>query len=456
MKTLQPYRVEEPVLTAAEMRRAEAGAIAAGTAEYTLMERAGAAAAAAIAAFTMDRRALILAGPGNNGGDGYVAARILVEKGFDVTVAAMAAPGTEIAKMAAACWTGKTVTLDAIEQSAPVLVDALFGTGLTRGLSDSLVKTLQHLRKTASTVIALDFPSGIASDDGTCLSQTIHADMTIAFGAMKPSHLLLPSRGYCGRVVIADIGLGRIETGLHRIGRPSLSPLAIDTHKYRRGHVLVTGGEMAGAATLAARAAQRAGAGYVTLAGVETVPGSLVVTALDDVQAARVDAIVVGPGLGRSAEARARAETALGLGKPTVLDADIFSLFADDPERLFGKSDVMTPHEGEFVRFFGDLSGSKVDRARAAAERSGNIIVLKGADTVVAEPGGRAAINAHSSPRLATAGSGDVLAGMIAALLARKMPPFEAACAAVWLHGEAALSGREGLIAEDLIDLIRI
>ena len=213
---------------------------------------------------------------------------------------------------------------------------------------------------------------------------------------------------------------------------------------------------MAGAAWLAARAAQRAGAGYVTLASETALPpSSLVVQPLSAIDLDRADAIVLGSGLGRDAAARARAGAVLGAERPMVLDADIFSLFADDPAPVFGLGAVMTPHDGEFARLFGDLPGSKVDRARAAAARSGNVVVLKGPDTVIAAPGGRAVINDHASPRLATAGSGDVLSGMIAAHLARGDAPFEAACAAVWRHGDTALRGRDGLIAEDLVGLIR-
>ena len=431
----------EPVLTAAEMRAAEGRAIAAGTPALTLMERAGEAAPSAIAGYCGPASTLVLAGPGNNGGDGYVAA------------AALAPPATAEARAAAVAWQGPVETL-LTAQPARIVVDALFGTGLARPLSPELQADIRRLADGA-IAIALDLPSGAASDDGTPLSPLLPCEMTVAFGALKPAHLLYPAAAAMGRVVVADIGLGAQSTRLVRNARPAPLPLAVDTHKYRRGHVLVVAGAMAGAAWLAARAAQRAGSGYVTLASEAPVPpSSLVVMALADVDVARVGALVLGPGLGRDAAARGRAEAALALTRPSVLDADLFTLFAEAPERLFGRGDVMTPHEGEFARFFGNLPGNKVERARAAAALSGNIIVLKGPDTVIAAPDGKAAINAHSSPRLATAGSGDVLAGMIAARLAAGEAPFDAACAAVFLHGSAALAGFDAMTAEDLVERI--
>lgn len=445
----------EPFVTAAEMRAAEAAAIAAGTSGFELMCRAGEAAAAGIAAFYGPAPVLVLAGPGNNGGDGYVVANALRQRRWPVEVAALAPPATEAAQQAAALWNAPVIDIADAEPRF-VLVDALFGTGLTRGLEEPLLSQFHTLARASSVTVSLDLPSGAATDDGTALSPLVRADLTVTFGAMKPSHLLHPAAASCGRVVVADIGLGEIETRLFRNGAAPTAVLGADTHKYRRGHVLVVSGAMAGAAWLAACAAQRAGAGYVTLASETTMPpSSLVVQPLGGIDLARADAVVLGSGLGRDAAARTRARRVLGAGRPMVLDADIFSLFADDPASVFGLGAVMTPHDGEFARLFGDLAGSKVDRARAAAARSGNVIVLKGPDTVIAAPDGRATINDHASARLATAGSGDVLSGMIAAHLARGEAPFDAACAAVWRHGDAALRGRDGLIAEDLVGLIR-
>lgn len=450
-----PLLSREPVVTAAEMRAAEAAAIAAGTSGFELMCRAGEAAAAGVAAFYGPAPVLVLVGPGNNGGDGYVLANALRQRRWPVEVAVLTPPATEAAQQAAMLWNAPVIDIADAEPRF-VLVDALFGTGLTRGLEEPLLSQFHTLARASSVVVSLDLPSGTATDNGVALTPLVRADLTVTFGAMKPSHLLHPSAASCGRVVVADIGLGEIETRLFRNGAPSAAKLAADTHKYRRGHVVVVSGAMAGAAWLAACAAQRAGAGYVTFASETALPpSSLVVQALADIDLDRADAIVLGSGLGRDRTARVRAETALGAGKPLVLDADIFSLFADDPAPVFSLGAVMTPHEGEFARMFGDLPGSKVDRACAAAARSGNVIVLKGPDTVIAAPDGRAVINDHASVRLATAGSGDVLSGMIAAHLARGDAPFEAACAAVWRHGDAALRGRDGLIAEDLVGLIR-
>lgn len=445
----------EPILTAAEMRAAEAAAVADGVSERDLMQRAGRAAAEAVTGYCGPAPVLVLAGPGNNGGDGYVVARVLGERGWPVRVAALLPPATDTARAAATDWRGATESIEAA-QPAAILVDALFGTGLRRGLDAALLARFEHLAGQASVRIALDLPSGTATDDGAALSPLVAADLTIAFGALKPAHLLYPAAAAMGRVVTADIGLGPIQPRLWRNAPPATAPTAPAAHKYARGHVLVVSGDMPGAAWLAARAAQRAGAGYVTLAaeGDGLPPSSLVIRRLGDVEAARVDALVIGLGLGRSDAARQRADAVLALRKPSVLDADLFTLFAGDAQTLFDRNDVMTPHDGEFAGFFGDLPGSKVDRARAAAARSGNVIVLKGPDTVIAAPDGRAVINDHASPRLATAGSGDVLAGMIAALLAKRMPPFDAACAGVWRHGDAARRGRDGLIAEDLIGLM--
>lgn len=450
-----PLLPREPVVTAAQMRAAETAAIAAGISGFELMCRAGEAAAAGIAAFYGPAPVLVLAGPGNNGGDGYVVANALRQRRWPVEVAALAAPATEAARQAALLWNAPVMDI-ADAESRFVLVDALFGTGLTRGLEEPILTKLHELAHASSVIVALDLPSGAATDNGAVLSPLAPADLTVTFGAMKPSHLLHPASASCGRVVVADIGLGEIGTLLFRNGAPHAAALSPYTHKYLRGHVIVVSGAMAGAAWLAARAAQRAGAGYVTLASETALPpSSLVVQPLSDIELGRADAIVLGSGLGRDAAARARAEVVLGAGKPLVLDADIFSLFANDPAPVFGLGAVMTPHEGEFVRLFGDLPGSKVDRARIAAARSGNVIVLKGSDTVIAAPDGHAVINDHASARLATAGSGDVLSGMIAAHLARGDAPFEAACAAVWRHGDAALRGRDGLMAEDLVGLIR-
>jgi hydroxyethylthiazole kinase-like uncharacterized protein yjeF len=455
------------ILTAAEMRSLEAACVANGTSELELMERAGDAAARAIATFSAPAPVLVLCGPGNNGGDGYVIARRLTEMGWPVRLAALAPPTAATAREAAARWSGPVEPLGDETAPAAVLVDALFGIGLTRGVGDAATRAVQRLATAARTRVAIDLPSGVATDDGALLSKPVTADLCVTFGAPKPAHFLYPAAAHAGRLVVADIGLDPAASNLSVVTPPSLAPGDPTAHKYQRGHVLVVGGpaNATGAARLAAMGARRAGAGYVTLlspmaalaanaahlTGIvlrEADSPAAIARALDD----RADAVVIGPALG-TIGGRDKVLAVLGTRKPVVLDADVFTLFAGDAAALAGAiagPAVLTPHEGEFVRLFGELPGSKIDRARAAAERAGAVVLLKGPDTVVAAPDGRTAINAHTSPALATAGTGDVLAGIIAAMLARGLDPLEAACAATWLHGDAARRAGPGLVAEDL------
>ncbi|QPQ56236.1 NAD(P)H-hydrate dehydratase [Allosphingosinicella flava] len=475
-------RSADPILTAAEMRAAEEAAVAADTPARALMERAGQAAAAAIRAFAGPLPALILCGPGNNGGDGYVIARRLAEAGVDVRIAVTGDPVSQIARDARAAWSGSVEPIEAAE-SAPLLIDALFGTGLSRPLDAALSGALLRLAGEARVKAAVDLPSGVASDDGAILSPVPDFDMTVTFGALKPSHLLQPAARHVGRIVLADIGIAA-RSNLSRIGRPLLSAPGPDEHKYDRGYVSVVGGEMPGAAALCASAAMRAGAGYVRLiadAFVPDVPQAVVQSPLcsgagrspaapkgetglrpapehnDDVAALladpRVNALLAGPGLGRSGRSRSLLHQAIEARHPLILDADALNLVGEDWGLFSDSSElpILTPHGGEFARLFGTLAGSKVEQARAAAVRANAVILLKGADTVVAGPDGRAAISAAAPAWLATAGTGDVLAGIVAAMRARGMPPFEAACAAVWLHGRAAELAGPFLIADDLI-----
>lgn len=438
-----------PILTAAEMRAAEAAAIAAGTSVETLMERAGLAAAEAIHRFAGPLPALILCGPGNNGGDGYVVARELRRRGREVRIAVFADPTTPAAASARESWGAKIESLETAGP-APLLVDALFGTGLARPLSEEIVHHLSRLADAAKARAAIDLPSGAASDDGALLSRVPDFDLTITFQTLKPSHLLQPAARHMGRIVVADIGIAA-ASHLSEIARPSIRAPGPDDHKYRRGYVGVLAGDMPGAAALAASAAARSGAGYVRLFADRFVSGLPAAIVQNPGHAfapdPRIGALVVGPGLGRGETARGLFDKALGAGLPLVLDADALAfLKAGVPDGA-----VLTPHEGEFVRLFGDLPGSKVDRARAAAERSGAVILYKGPDTVVAAPDGRAAIAPPAPAWLATAGTGDVLAGVVATLRAAGMPPFEAACGAAWLHGRAAELARPFLIADDLL-----
>ena len=440
------------ILTAAEMRAAEAAAIEAGTAASELMERAGGQAAEAIWRHAGARPTLVLCGPGNNGGDGYVVARVLAERGVDVRVAALTPPRAEDAIAARARWPGRVSSFEGAEPAA-ILVDALFGTGLARPLDPGVAGRLAALAAAATVRVAIDLPSGAETDAGILLSPVPDFDLTVTFGALKPSHLLQPAARHMGRIVVADIGVD-VRGKLHRIAAPRLAPPGPDDHKYRRGYVAVLGGEMPGAAALAASAATRAGAGYVRLLApspVSGVPHAVVQggASLDD---DRIGAVVIGPGLGRTAAAAERFDAALAHGHRLVLDADALWLLAErlDGLRFQTHRAILTPHEGEFDRVFGSLPDSKVERVRAAARASGAVILLKGADTVVASPGGRAAIAPPAPAWLATAGTGDVLAGIVAAMRARGMDAFAAACAGAWLHGRAAERAGPGMIADDL------
>jgi hydroxyethylthiazole kinase-like uncharacterized protein yjeF len=442
-----------PILTAAEIRAAEQKAIDAGTSVDALMERAGAAVAEAVWRVAGHSEILVACGPGNNGGDGYVAARLLRDRGVKVRVAALVPAKAEAARNAASAWDGPIEPLGETKR-APVLVDALFGTGLARPLEAATAEALARLCAGAHRRIAVDVPSGVATDDGALLGDVPRFDLTVALGALKPSHLLLPAAALCGQITVADIGLGAVEARTHRIARPRLSPPAHDANKYRRGKLLVLAGEMPGASLLAALAGQRAGAGYVELLGAagDAPPHALVRRAWSEsaFEDPRVGAIVAGPGLGSGRAARARLDAALGSGRPLLLDADALTLIGRTRhDRLAGH--VLTPHWGEFLRLFGDSGADRLTQARAAATSSGAIVLLKGADSIVAHPDGRAAILPLGPSWLASAGTGDVLAGIIGALLAQGLEPFEAAQTGLWLHAEAGRRAGPMLIADDLI-----
>jgi len=441
------------ILTAAEMRAAEEAAIAAGTPVEELMERAGIAAAEAIWRYAGPLPALVLCGPGNNGGDGYVIARELGARGMEVRVAALAEPKTQAAGRAAAAWNGPVGRLDEAKP-ASLLIDALFGTGLGRPLEAGAARRLLDLAGGARVRVAIDLPSGAATDDGQILSPVPDFDLTITFQTLKPSHLLQPAARHMGRIVVAGIGIPA-ASGLTEIAPPDLVPPGPDDHKYRRGYVAVFAGEMPGASALAAAAALKAGAGYVRLIGppVGGIPHA-VVQGPGEAEAvladSRIGAVALGPGLGKGAKAERLLDVALASGRPLVLDADALTLLAARARGLPAGT-ILTPHEGEFARLFPALSGSKVERARAAARESKAVIVLKGADTLVAEPGGRAAIAPPAPAWLATAGTGDVLTGIVAARLSASGDPWRAACEAVWLHGRAAERAGPGLVADDLV-----
>lgn len=483
------------LLTPAEMAEADRLAIAARPHDgYGLMRNAGAAVAAEVLRrFPGAAGVDVLCGPGNNGGDGYVVARLLREAGIAVRVFAQGAPrdGSDAALAAGECPVA-VEPLEAFEPAANTLVvDALYGAGLARPLDGPALAAARRCRDAGAPVVAIDLPSGVSGDSSMTWERSFEAALTVTFFRRKPGHLLEPGRTACGETIVADIGIPtsvldeiapRTFANLPGLWREAFPRPARAQHKYSRGHAAVFSGgpTSTGAARLAALAAARIGAGAVTVLS----PGNALaanaahltsimlkrVEEADDLEAVMAghapDALVLGPGYGLERPVRERVLALLGRMEhgALVLDADGITAFRDAPERLFDASKksaaalVLTPHEGEFARLFPDLAEagerSRLDRAREAAERAGAVVVLKGPDTVIAAPDGRAAINQNGSPWLATAGSGDVLAGLIAGLAAQKMPAFEAACAAVWIHAEAATRFGPGLIAEDLPGLM--
>lgn len=430
------------------MRAAEQRAIAAGTSVEALMERAGAALAEAAYCHAGKMPALILCGPGNNGGDGYVAARHLADRGVEVRIAAISEPKSEAAKWARGQWRGEVEALNSSTGPSLLLIDALFGTGLREGLEDALQKQFYRLAADSQMRIACDVPSGVDSDSGVELSSVPGFEMTVTFGALKPAHRLMPSMGKCGRVVLADIGI-EASPEWHELGQPVLPALDPGGHKYSRGLVHALAGKMPGAIALSAKAAAYSGAGYVrvsTSRSIDGLPSAIVQTDTAEINDGRIGCLIVGPGMGDIPRVLTLALTSHA---PKVIDADAITHLGE-PERLRGQDAIITPHQGEFERLFGKLEGSKADRALEAAKRSGAVIVYKGPDTLVASPDGRLGFAPPAPAWLASAGTGDVLAGMIAAMRARGLEAFEAASAAVWLHGRAAEIAGAQMIADDL------
>jgi len=474
----------QALLSVNEMYRADAAAAAAGVPSLSLMEAAGRAVAAAIRRRFRPRPVTVLCGPGNNGGDGFVVARLLQAEGWPVRLGLLGDRDRLRGDAAAnaARWQGAVRPLDdpALLCREPLVVDALFGAGLARALDGAAAAVLQETLRRGLDVVAVDVPSGVHGDTGAVLCTAPRCRLTVTFFRAKPGHLLLPGKALCGEVVVADIGIP--EHVLDAIAPATFVDVpalwvqglprpGAEGNKFGRGHALVSAGAvMTGAARLAAQAARRIGAGLVTVAAhpdslavvAGGSPGTIVAPVADDeayaalLADARLNAMLVGPGAGVHPGTRRRVLAALGTGRACVLDADALTVFRDDPAELFtaiAGPCVLTPHEGEFARLFRD-DGDKLSRARRAAAQSGAVVLLKGADTVIAAPDGRAAINTGAPPELATAGSGDVLAGMVLGLLAQGMPAFEAACAAAWLHGACAEPAPAGLIAEDLAEAL--
>jgi hydroxyethylthiazole kinase-like uncharacterized protein yjeF len=461
----------QPILTTSDMRWAEECAIEAGSSVETLMENAGAALAEAVRRLAAGAPVLVICGRGNNGGDGYVAARVMKANGVDVRIAASGDPRAEASTAARAAWGGPIDTLDDAK-SAAIVVDGLFGTGLTRAIEPAIGDLLSKLVGEARLSIAIDLPSGLDADSGEVLADSLsHIDLTLALGAVKPVHVLADSAGICGTVRVLDIGIW-IPTDGDRwvINRPSLSAPSSGSTKYNRGMVAIIGGAMPGAAALAAEAALRAGAGYALLLADKApamMPHAVVCRgwspeALND---KRIGAIVVGPGLGRDDVARARLDAALATDKPVVVDGDALHLLEGRTFADRGAATILTPHGGEFSAMYGEWSGSKLDVTRDAADRFGAVVVFKGADTVIADTNGRVSVAPNGPAWLSTAGTGDVLAGTIGAMATSAgvghtwfgFPPRtfgdgERARVddAVWLHAEAARRLGGAFIADDL------
>ena len=439
---------------------ADRSAIAAGTPGILLMENAGRAVVRAIRRRFRRCRVVVLCGPGNNGGDGYVIARLLDQAGWPVRLAALGPPVTEDARAAALRWRGKVhQATPAVLEGAGLVVDALFGAGLARAIEGVAAALIAAIR---APVVAVDLPSGVCGLTGAVLGTAPRATLTVTFFRLKPGHLLLPGRALCGEIACAEIGIPaplldqlRPDIRLNGPGGFALPPLAADAHKWSRGSVTILAGPMPGAARLAAAAARRAGAGHVSVVAPDPAPfaaeAGLVLIPPAGLQAAMAEprrrVWLVGPGGGAGAPDALAALR--GAGRCVVADADALRSAAD----LAGVA-LVTPHEGEFTRAFGPIGADRIAAVRAAAARIGAVVLLKGPTTVIAAPDGQVALNANAPPWLATAGSGDVLAGVAAAWLAQGGTPFQAACAAAWLSGAAATRLGPGLVAEDLPDAI--
>ncbi len=481
----------QPILTPEAMGEVDSAAIRSGIEGYRLMLTAGAAISACVLQhYPEATRAIVLCGPGNNGGDGYVAARNLMDVGMPVRLYSSIDPGRLKGDAARARddWPGTIHALSDLDwREGDVVVDALFGAGLDRPIAGEIAEAMMTVVSSELPVVAADLPSGISGRTGKVQGVALSADHTVTFAAYKPGHFLLPGADYCGELHLVDIGIPQREIDTHELdlwlNTPEiwgdlLPEPKLSGHKYSKGHLCVFSGAYShtGAARLAAHSALRAGAGLVTVlapaSAIAANAAHLTAVMLRNIsngeelelllQDQRMNGFVLGPGFGVGEKARDFTRTIISTDRALVLDADGLTSFKDDAKELFtavadGSAPVvLTPHAGEFARLFPDLAEnsdlSKVDCARMAAERSGAIVLYKGADTVIAAPDGRAVINTNAPPWLATAGSGDCLAGIIGALLVQHVPAFEAAAIAAYMHGEAGLRLGEGLTADDLVN----
>jgi NAD(P)H-hydrate epimerase len=473
------------LLSAEQMRAAENATIAAGTPGFILMKQAGEKAAHTIMERFSPSPILVLCGPGNNGGDGFILAQTLLEHGWPVNLWASSHELSGDAKEASKMYRGNRIgdiTSEPLE-SYSLIVDALFGTGLTRNIENEFNTVIEDVNNAKAHVIALDIPSGVHTNTGDVMGNAIEANHTITFSHAKPGHFLLPGKNLTGDLITLDIGieLGGISPETYQntplLWRNHFPQPHVHSHKYNRGYTLVIGGPITktGAAKLASRSALRIGSGLVSIAcDRESLPiyatsqaavmtvlieqESDFTTLLDD---ERINSVVIGPGAGLTDQTKNRVRNILNAGKHCVLDADALRLFSEHPDMLFkhiNGSCILTPHEGEFQHLFNnisvDMEADKLTRACQAAKLSGATIIYKGSDTVIATPEGKAALSSHTASSLATAGTGDVLAGLCGGLLAQGMSAFESAAAASWIHAEAATLFGPGLIAEDLPELI--
>ena len=474
--------LDTALMDSREMAEADRLTVEMGGPVLELMEKAGSGVASEIISRWPLCRVTVLCGPGNNGGDGFVTARRLLEAGWPVRLALLGSRGTlknETAQEAQR-WSGAVEPLEpAVLQDAQLIVDAVFGAGLSRDLASPVLETLRAAAEMKIPMVAVDIPSGLMGDTGEVLGAQPSV-LTVTCTRKKPGHLLLPGRELCGEIVVTDIGtplsvLEKIAPQTFendpKLWINELPQAASGGNKYDRGHALIVGGyPITGASRMAALGAARAGSGLTTIA-VPQIALAIYAGALTSVMVhplthpqdlaelmedKRFTAFLIGPGAGVGEETRQRAVAILDKKRPTLLDADALTSFQTDPSALDGAIKgpcVLTPHEGEFRRLF-DFKGDKLSRARAAAKRCGAVVVLKGSDTIIAAPDGRAIINSNAPSTLATAGSGDVLSGIILGLLAQGIDPFFASAAGVWMHGAAADEFGPGLISEDLPGLL--
>lgn len=461
---------------------ADSEAIRVGCSGLDLMEAAGAAVSDEIRLNYNRGQAVILCGPGNNGGDGFVVARRLSEAGWQVRVALLGETEklSGDARVMAGKWGGSIEKLEAtVVDGASLIVDGIFGAGLKRQVDGDARATLEAADRSCAAIVAIDVPSGVDGDTGRVLGYAAQADRCVTFSRKKLGHALLPGKEHCGSLKVAPIGvpcsiLNSISCTNWENGPELWADLLAwpnpNTHKYQRGYAIITSGGAGstGAARLAARAALRVGTGLVNV----ICPAEAILEFAAEIAAiikhpcsgtddfarilsdGRTTAVLVGPGNGVNDSTKELVLEARKRAKPCVLDADALNVFSASPEALFdiiGSESILTPHDGEFARLFPDLKGTRLERARSAAERCGSVVLLKGGDTVIASPNGHCVVNTQASPALATAGSGDVLAGIAVGLLAQSLPAFEAACAAAYIHGQTSMELGLGLVADDLV-----